>query len=146
MGAVVNCVAYADGRRVAEVKVSQISEVLEQPEQFVWIGLREPDEGLLRTVQKEFGLHDLAIEDAYNAHQRPKVEVTVIRFSWCYERRRSPRTELNRLFTEKPTSSSVRTTWFRCGMDRRSPMSRYGHAVNSRRRSSLRGRVSFFTP
>jgi len=75
MGAVVNCVAYADGRRVAEVKVSQISEVLEQPEQFVWIGLREPDEGLLRTVQKEFGLHDLAIEDAHNAHQRPKVEV-----------------------------------------------------------------------
>jgi magnesium transporter len=40
----------------------------------VWIGLHEPDEDLLRRVQAEFGLHDLAIEDAHRAHQRPKLE------------------------------------------------------------------------
>src|SRR5262249_25058659 len=42
---------------------------------FVWLGLHEPDKELMRTVQKRFGLHDLAIEDALNAHQRPKLEI-----------------------------------------------------------------------
>jgi len=41
---------------------------------FVWIGLYDPSEELLREVQEEFGLHDLAIEDALSAHQRPKLE------------------------------------------------------------------------
>jgi len=74
MGAVVNCVAYQDGKRVADVPVEDISEVLKQDDHFVWIGLHEPDEALLRQVQEEFCLHDLAIEDALRAHQRPKVE------------------------------------------------------------------------
>jgi len=42
---------------------------------FVWISLHEPDQPLLRTVQQRFGLHDLAIEDALRAHQRPKLEI-----------------------------------------------------------------------
>src|SRR6476619_684513 len=67
-------VAYAAGKRVAEVPLDDISEVLKQPGTFVWIGLFEPDEPLLRKVQEEFGLHDLAIEDALTAHQRPKLE------------------------------------------------------------------------
>jgi magnesium transporter len=71
---VVNCAAYAEGRRVADVEIRDISEALTQPGRFVWIGLHEPDEPLLREVQQEFGLHDLAIEDAHRAHQRPKVE------------------------------------------------------------------------
>jgi len=74
MGGVVACAAYADGRRVREVALEDISEVLQQPEQFVWIGLLEPSEELLRVVQREFSLHDLAIEDAHRAHQRPKLE------------------------------------------------------------------------
>jgi len=74
MGGLVNCVAYADGRRVADVAIADISETLKHGDQFVWIGLYEPDEGLLREVQKELGLHDLAIEDAHRAHQRPKIE------------------------------------------------------------------------
>jgi magnesium transporter len=41
---------------------------------FVWIGLYEPDEAVLDKLQEEFGLHDLAIEDARKAHQRSKVE------------------------------------------------------------------------
>jgi magnesium transporter len=73
-GPVVACAAYARGRRVANVALADISEVLKQEDRFVWIGLYEPDEALLREVQAEFGLHDLAIEDAHLAHQRPKLE------------------------------------------------------------------------
>jgi magnesium transporter len=72
---VVACAAYAQGCRVADVALEDISEVLKQPDRFVWIGLHEPDQELLRVVQQEFGLHDLAIEDAHRAHQRPKLEV-----------------------------------------------------------------------
>jgi magnesium transporter len=71
---VVNCAAYEDGRRVADISVADISEALKVPGRFVWVGLREPDEALLREIQVEFGLHDLAVEDALRAHQRPKVE------------------------------------------------------------------------
>jgi len=76
MSAVVNCMAYADGRRTESVEIADISEVIKQPDnRFIWIGLHEPDEELLRQVQDEFGLHDLAIEDAHSAHQRPKIEM-----------------------------------------------------------------------
>ncbi|PYN58468.1 MAG: magnesium and cobalt transport protein CorA [Candidatus Rokuibacteriota bacterium] len=74
MSAVVNSVAYAGGRRVGEVAIADISEVLKLSDRFVWIGLHEPDASLLAEVQGEFGLHDLAIEDAARAHQRPKLE------------------------------------------------------------------------
>ena len=71
---IVACAAYADGRKVADVPVDEVSEVLCQPGQFVWIGLHEPSEEVLHKIQKEFGLHDLAVEDALRAHQRPKLE------------------------------------------------------------------------
>jgi magnesium transporter len=71
---VVNCAAYARGRRIGDVEIRDISEVLKQEDRFVWIGLHEPSEELLKQVQAEFGLHDLAIEDAHRAHQRPKLE------------------------------------------------------------------------
>ena len=73
-GPVVACAAYAGGHRVSNVALDDISEVIKQDDRFVWIGLYEPDEALLRQVQAEFGLHDLAIEDAHLAHQRPKLE------------------------------------------------------------------------
>ena len=71
---VVNCAAYADGRKVGDVAIPDISEVLKVEGHFVWIGLHDPSEELLREIQQEFGLHDLAVEDAHNAHQRPKME------------------------------------------------------------------------
>ncbi|MBI3028188.1 MAG: magnesium/cobalt transporter CorA [Candidatus Rokubacteria bacterium] len=74
MSGIVNCAAYAGGRRITDVKIEEISEVLKQPDRFVWIGLHEPDADLLKQVQAEFGLHDLAVEDALRAHQRPKLE------------------------------------------------------------------------
>jgi magnesium transporter len=70
----VNCVAYRNGERVGEISIEQISEVLEQEGSFVWVGLHEPDSALLREIQTEFGLHELAVEDARSAHQRPKLE------------------------------------------------------------------------
>ena len=76
MSRIVNCVAYANGRRVEEVELNAISTLLkQQSEQFIWIGLHEPNEELLAQVQLQFGLHDLAIEDARCAHQRPKIEM-----------------------------------------------------------------------
>jgi magnesium transporter len=74
MSGVVDCAAYAGGRRVADVAVKESSAVLKRTDRFIWIGLHEPKEDLLRQVQQEFGLHDLAIEDAHRAHQRPKLE------------------------------------------------------------------------
>jgi magnesium transporter len=71
---VVNCVAYAKGRKVADVDIADISEVLKQPDVFIWLGLYEPGPELLESVQREFGLHELAVEDALMAHQRPKLE------------------------------------------------------------------------
>src|SRR5690349_19893385 len=71
---VINCAAYCDGRKVANVTFDNICDALNQPAQFVWVGLHEPSTEMLKKVQAEFGLHDLSIEDAHRAHQRPKVE------------------------------------------------------------------------
>lgn len=71
---VVNCASYSEGRKSGDVAIDDISEVLKVPGQFVWIGLHEPDDSTLDKIQKEFGLHELAVEDARNAHQRPKLE------------------------------------------------------------------------
>ena len=72
---VVNCVAYGkDGQKLADISIEDISEALLVPDTFVWVGLHEPDEALLESLQEEFDLHDLAIEDAQYAHQRTKIE------------------------------------------------------------------------
>src|SRR5678815_3756953 len=71
----INCAAYSMGRRVADVELDNVHEVLKEQNQFVWIALHEPSEEMLLRVQREFGLHDLAVEDAHNAHQRPKIEM-----------------------------------------------------------------------
>jgi magnesium transporter len=75
MKEVVNCATYSQGCRTANVELDEVHEVLKESNQFVWIGLHEPSEEILNKVQKEFGLHELAVEDARNAHQRPKVEL-----------------------------------------------------------------------
>jgi magnesium transporter len=72
--AVVNVSAYQGGKRLGDIAIDEISEVLARPQTFVWVGLYEPDEALLSKMQEEFGLHELAVEDARNAHQRPKIE------------------------------------------------------------------------
>jgi magnesium transporter len=72
----VNCVAYGgDGRKLRDISLDEISDFVKDPNVFVWVGLHEPDEPLLEKLQEEFGLHDLAVEDAHCAHQRPKIEM-----------------------------------------------------------------------
>jgi magnesium transporter len=66
--------AYVDGRRVANIAISEASAWRQKPGHVVWIGLHEPSTAVLAEVQRQFGLHDLAIEDAQHAHQRPKIE------------------------------------------------------------------------
>src|SRR5262245_47301593 len=75
MSTVVGCAAYEGGRRITDIDIEQAGTAAPGSKGFVWIGLHEPDEALLQTVQARFGLHDLAIEDAHLAHQRPKLEV-----------------------------------------------------------------------
>lgn len=71
---VINCVHYdAQGTR-HDIGLHEISDVIARGEGFVWVGLYEPTDAVLLTLQDEFCLHDLAIEDARNAHQRPKAE------------------------------------------------------------------------
>nr|WP_217182817.1 magnesium/cobalt transporter CorA [Methylobacter tundripaludum] len=71
---VMRCVAYQNGVSIGDVRIEDISEVLQREHTFVWLGLREANSELLIKIQQEFGLHDLAIEDACMAHQRPKIE------------------------------------------------------------------------
>ncbi len=72
---VANCAAYgADGRKLRDITLDEISDFLAQPDGFVWVGLVEPDEALLEKMQEEFNLHELAVEDAHTAHQRTKIE------------------------------------------------------------------------
>lgn len=75
MEEIINCAAYSEGRRVINIELDKAGEILQQLNGFVWIGLYSPREETLQLVQKVFGLHELAIEDAHRAHQRPKVEI-----------------------------------------------------------------------
>jgi magnesium transporter len=70
----VNCSAYEDGRKLADVPVDKISEFLQRPGCFVWVALHDPDAPELDAMQHEFGLHELAVEDARHGHERPKLE------------------------------------------------------------------------
>ena len=75
MGMVIDCALYEGGRRVATIDLDEADAPEPGMGRFVWIGLHEPDEALLRKVQRRFGLHDLAVEDAHRAHQRAKLEI-----------------------------------------------------------------------
>jgi magnesium transporter len=73
---IVDCAHYRDGVRQHQGKLSleQAQERVQGDGDFVWLGLFEPSEGELDEVGERFGLHELALEDAYHAHQRPKLE------------------------------------------------------------------------
>lgn len=63
------------GEFISEVELQWVSETLEEkPDSFVWISLLRPSAALLAQVKEEFGLHELAIEDAGRQHQRTKIE------------------------------------------------------------------------
>ncbi len=68
------CAAYEDGNKLADCPIDAISEFLSKPGCFVWVALKDAGEAELAKMQEEFGLHDLAVEDARQGHQRPKIE------------------------------------------------------------------------
>ncbi|MCP9270891.1 magnesium/cobalt transporter CorA [Mycolicibacterium arenosum] len=78
--AMVDCAVYSEGVRLpGKYTHGAALEKVHQLEQtgvpaYVWIGLHEPDEHQMQAVADVFGLHELAVEDAVHAHQRPKLE------------------------------------------------------------------------
>ncbi|HEV2857405.1 MAG TPA: magnesium and cobalt transport protein CorA [Solirubrobacterales bacterium] len=72
---IVDCAAYADGkRREGDLSLERAGETASEGGAFVWLGVFEPTEPEFRAIAEEFGLHELAAEDAVRAHQRPKLE------------------------------------------------------------------------
>ncbi|WP_317203786.1 magnesium/cobalt transporter CorA [Janthinobacterium sp.] len=70
----INCVAYQEGKKLADIPVEAISDYVERPDCFVWVALRDALPEELSKMQEEFCLHELAVEDARRGHQRPKIE------------------------------------------------------------------------
>ena len=70
----INCVAYENGRKLADITVEAISDYLKRPGCFIWVALKDPGPGELAVMEHEFGLHELAIEDARKTNQRPKID------------------------------------------------------------------------
>jgi magnesium transporter len=71
---VVDNAIYAGGHRMEPESLDQTYDLLRQSGGMGWIGLYRPDDDEIRSVAQEFGLHELAVEDAVHAHQRPKIE------------------------------------------------------------------------
>ncbi|RJG27032.1 CorA family divalent cation transporter, partial [Massilia cavernae] len=70
----INCVAYEEGKKLSDIPVEAISDYLARPRCFVWVALADPLPDELLEMQVEFGLHELALEDAMRGNQRPKIE------------------------------------------------------------------------
>ena len=70
----INCAAYANGRKLADIPVARISDYLAHSDAFVWVALSDPDPAELDAMKLEFGLHELAVEDVSKGQQRPKIE------------------------------------------------------------------------
>ena len=73
---IVDCAAYVRGRRVVDCTNpgAALDRVRAEGTGFVWVGVFEPDLDEMADLAKVFGLHELAVEDAVHAHQRPKLE------------------------------------------------------------------------
>jgi magnesium transporter len=75
---IVDSAVYRQGKRIVDdlppEELGRVRKLATEPGDFVWVGLHEPNEQELATVEEEFGLHPLAVEDAFTAHQRPKLE------------------------------------------------------------------------
>jgi magnesium transporter len=70
----VNCVSYENGEKIADIPLEDVHSHLKGPGSFVWVALKDPDDSELARIEEEFGLHELAVEDARHGHQRPKLE------------------------------------------------------------------------
>ncbi|WP_213284205.1 magnesium and cobalt transport protein CorA [Cellulomonas hominis] len=74
--AIGDCGLYTEGRRVpGRVPLGEAGDAARATEGYVWVGLREPSAADIAEVAAEFHLPSLAVDDAVNAHQRPKLEM-----------------------------------------------------------------------
>jgi magnesium transporter len=73
---IVDCAVYEQGkRRAGELGLDQAGDASRSgKDTFVWLGVAEPSAEEFEAIAREFDLHELAVEDAVKAHQRPKVE------------------------------------------------------------------------
>jgi magnesium transporter len=72
---IVDRAIYRDGKRTpAPDSLAELNSACRNGAGIAWIGLYRPDEEEFATIAREFGLHELAVEDAIKAHQRPKLE------------------------------------------------------------------------
>jgi magnesium transporter len=74
MANIVRCLLFPQGQEPRMLALDDVSEVVGGRGHFIWIELQEPDAALLNKLGEELGLHELAVEDALSAHQRPKLE------------------------------------------------------------------------
>jgi magnesium transporter len=70
----VNCAAYQNGKKLGDIRKDEIHDYLSRPGCFVWVALKDATPEELAEMQQQFGLHELAVEDAHHGHQRPKIE------------------------------------------------------------------------
>ncbi|MDZ7924451.1 MAG: magnesium and cobalt transport protein CorA [Marinagarivorans sp.] len=70
----INCVVYQEGKKLSDIPVADISEYVMTTDCFVWVALRDAEPAELTQMQEEFGLHELAVDDARSGNQRPKIE------------------------------------------------------------------------
>ncbi len=78
IGMIVDSAVYRDGVRVGPAQpcgMKELRAAATRPDEFVWVGLHDPTDDEMREVGRVFGMHWLAIEDAMQPHQRPKVEM-----------------------------------------------------------------------
>jgi len=73
---IVDCAVYGEGRRLERHReIAGVRAVASATDGFAWVGLVEPTAEEFDAVRREFDLHELAVEDAVQAHQRPKLEI-----------------------------------------------------------------------
>jgi len=72
-GAIIDCLLFHDAK-VQSIAFDDISDHVGDPDRFIWVELKSPDSETVARLGEEFGLHELALEDAISTHQRPKLE------------------------------------------------------------------------
>lgn len=70
---IIDCLLFQDSRSQS-ITFDEISDHVSHPDRFVWVELKSPDSAMVARLGEEFGLHELALEDAVSTHQRPKLE------------------------------------------------------------------------
>ncbi|MBE2295496.1 MAG: magnesium/cobalt transporter CorA [Phycisphaerales bacterium] len=70
----VTCTVYQEGRKLRDISIVEISDYVCRSDCLVWVALKDAEHAELEEMRLEFGLHELAIEDAHHGHQRPKIE------------------------------------------------------------------------